>query len=57
MHLQLFQYDTFRRHARAFIEPAVVHHWKTLQNGFLQRLSQKDKVPLGGDMRVPSPGC
>lgn len=57
MQLQLFQYDTFRRHARAFIEPAVIHHWQTLQNGLLQRLSQKDKVILGGDMRADSPGC
>ena len=32
MELQPFQYDTFHRHARSFIEPAVIHHWKTLQD-------------------------
>ncbi|XP_029946095.1 uncharacterized protein LOC115387508 isoform X2 [Salarias fasciatus] len=55
MQLQLFQYDTFRRHARSFVEPAVIHHWKTLQDVMLQRLSQEDKVIVGGDMRAHSP--
>ena len=50
MQLQLFQYDTVRRHARAFIEPAVIHHWKTSQDVMLQRLSQEDKVIVGGDI-------
>ncbi len=52
MKLQLFRYETFRRHARAFIEPAVIHHW----NVNLQRLSQEEKVILGGDLRADSPG-
>ncbi|XP_074543284.1 uncharacterized protein LOC141803222 [Halichoeres trimaculatus] len=56
MQLQLFGYDKFRRHARAFIEPAVIHHWKTLQGAMLQQLSQEDKVIFGGDMRADSPG-
>ncbi|XP_038158943.1 uncharacterized protein LOC119795164 [Cyprinodon tularosa] len=56
MQLQTFQYDTFRRHARAFIEPAVVHQWKTSQEATLQRLSQQGKVILGGNMRADSPG-
>ncbi|KAM9341225.1 uncharacterized protein ABDE67_014898 [Symphorus nematophorus] len=56
MQLQLFQYDTFRRHARTFIEPAVVHQWKTSQDVTLQRLSEEEKVILGGDMRADSPG-
>ncbi|XP_026128189.1 uncharacterized protein LOC113108962 isoform X2 [Carassius auratus] len=56
MKLQLFRYKTFRRHARAFIEPAVIHHWKVTQDVNLQRLSQEKKVILGGDMRADSPG-
>ncbi len=56
MKLQLFRYETFRRHARAFIEPAVIHHWKATQDVNLQRLSHEEKVILGGDMRADSPG-
>ena len=56
MELQLFQYDTFCRHARSFIEPAVIHHWNTLQDVTLQQLSQESKVIVGGDMRADSPG-
>ncbi|XP_067237056.1 uncharacterized protein [Chanodichthys erythropterus] len=56
MKLQLFRYETFRRHARAFIEPAVIHHWKVTQDVNLQRLSQEEKVIVGGDMRADFPG-
>ncbi|CAJ1081210.1 uncharacterized protein LOC121649045, partial [Xyrichtys novacula] len=41
--------------ARAFIEPTVIHHWQTFQNGVLQQLSQKEKVILGGNMKADSP--
>lgn len=56
MQLQLCQCDTFCRHARAFTQPAVVHHWKTFQDIMLQRLSQEDKVIVSGDMRADSLG-
>ncbi|XP_028444628.1 uncharacterized protein LOC114562455 [Perca flavescens] len=56
MKLQLFRYETFCRHARSFIEPAVIHHWKVTQDVNLQRLCQEEKVILGGDMRADSPG-
>ena len=57
MQLQIFQYDIFRRHARTFIEAAVIHQWKTSQDVMLQqRLSEEEKVILGGDMRADSPG-
>ncbi|XP_078127041.1 uncharacterized protein LOC144531030 [Sander vitreus] len=56
MKLQLFRYETFRRHARSFIEPAVIHHWKVTQDVNLQRLSQEEKVNLGRDMRADSTG-
>ncbi|KAA8579040.1 hypothetical protein FQN60_010564 [Etheostoma spectabile] len=56
MQLQLFRSETFHRHARAAVEPAVVHHWNVSQDGNLQRLRQQDRVVLGGDMRTDSPG-
>lgn len=56
MRLQIFLYDTFRRHARMFIEPAIVYTWKKSQEEMLQRLSEGNKAILGGDMRADSPG-
>ncbi|XP_059389292.1 uncharacterized protein LOC132122840 isoform X2 [Carassius carassius] len=56
MKLQFFRYETFQRHARAFIEPAVIHHWKATQDVNLQSLSQEEKVIVGCDMRADSPG-
>ena len=56
MHLQIILYDTFRRHARMFIEPAIVHKWNHSQDVMLQQLSEESKVILGGDMRADSPG-
>lgn len=48
MKLKLFRYETFRRHGRAFIEPAVIHHLKVTQDVNLQWLSQEEKVIVGG---------
>lgn len=56
MNLQLFRYETFRRRARLFIEPAIVHQWKVTQDNTLERLTQEQKVIFGGDMRADSPG-
>ncbi|XP_031429046.1 uncharacterized protein LOC105898184 isoform X2 [Clupea harengus] len=56
MQLRMFHYDTFRRHARLYIEPAIVHSWKTAQDGMLDQLCQQQKVILGGDLRADSPG-
>ncbi|XP_054452368.1 uncharacterized protein LOC129089057 [Anoplopoma fimbria] len=57
MQLQMFQYDTFRRHARSFLEPAIVHKWKSDQYNLLQRLHhQGGAVSVGGDMRADLPG-
>ena len=55
LHLQMFEYDTFRRHARSYIEPAIVAKWKETQDGMLLRLME-GKVIVGGDMRADSPG-
>ncbi|XP_039537948.1 uncharacterized protein LOC120486154 [Pimephales promelas] len=56
MKLHLFKYDTFRRHARMCIEPAIVHKWRNWQDEMLQQLAQREKVIVGGDMRADSPG-
>nr|XP_029134223.1 uncharacterized protein LOC109987401 isoform X6 [Labrus bergylta] len=42
--LWIFQYDTFRRHARNFLEPANIHEWNNDQ-----------QVAVCGDMREDSP--
>ena len=39
-----------------YIEPAIVHSWKTAQDGMLDQLRQRQKVILGGDLRADSPG-
>lgn len=56
MKLHLFKYDTFRRHARMCIEPAIVYKWRNWQDEMLQLLAQREKVIVGGDMRADSPG-
>ncbi|XP_057201463.1 uncharacterized protein LOC130561273 isoform X2 [Triplophysa rosa] len=55
MRLQVFRYNTFRSHARMYIEPAIVCKWKNWQDGMLHQMRQKEKVILGGDMRASSP--
>ncbi|XP_042578764.1 uncharacterized protein LOC109076260 isoform X2 [Cyprinus carpio] len=55
MQLKMIHYGTFRSHARRFIEPAIVHSWKTAQDGMLQQLRQKQNIVLGGDFRAYSP--
>ncbi|XP_041946781.1 uncharacterized protein LOC121707877 [Alosa sapidissima] len=57
MQLQIFQYDTFRRHARNYMEPAIVHKWKMdQQSHFQHQLHLGGVVAVGGDMRADSPG-
>ena len=56
MHISVFQYDTFRRHARMYLEPSILHKWKIGQEVLLQQLSQEDSIIIGGDMRTDSPG-
>ncbi|XP_039675650.1 uncharacterized protein LOC120570981 isoform X8 [Perca fluviatilis] len=56
MNLQIFQYDTFRRHARSFLEPAIIHKWKTDQQHLFQKLQHGGKIGVSGDMRADSPG-
>ncbi|XP_077418866.1 uncharacterized protein LOC144049968 [Vanacampus margaritifer] len=54
MQLKMFPYDTFRRHTRMYIEPAVIHKWNTVQAGMLQHLSQQHNVIVGGDLLLMS---
>ncbi|XP_034081647.1 uncharacterized protein LOC117552380 [Gymnodraco acuticeps] len=57
MQLEIFQYETFRRHARHYLEPAIIHKWKTDQLKIFQQLHhQGGKVTVAGDMRADSPG-
>ncbi|XP_039512565.1 uncharacterized protein LOC120467989 isoform X2 [Pimephales promelas] len=55
MRLQMFQRNTYRRHARLYIEPAIVHKWKSMQDGIMEKLKAQKSI-LGGDMRADSPG-
>ncbi|XP_051716556.1 uncharacterized protein LOC127494593 isoform X2 [Ctenopharyngodon idella] len=56
MYLKTHTYDAFRRHARTYLEPAIIHKWKEEQNLQLHYLSQNKNVILGGDMRADSSG-
>ncbi|XP_039520202.1 uncharacterized protein LOC120474086 [Pimephales promelas] len=57
MKLQLCKPSTFRSLARRFIEPAVVHRWRTTQDAALERLtSRRHDAMLAGGMRTDSPG-
>lgn len=56
MNIQVQQYNTFRRHSRWYLEPAIYHKWNVDQNLHLEDLKKKGKVALSGDMRADSPG-
>ncbi|XP_073695165.1 uncharacterized protein [Garra rufa] len=56
MYLKMHTYDAFRRHARTYLEPAIIHKWNEDQNMQLHDLSKNKNVILGGDMRADLPG-
>lgn len=56
MNLQMFQHDTFRRHARMFLEPAINHKWKQDQQVLMERLQGEGSVAVGGRMRTDLQG-
>ena len=56
MNLQLHSYNTYRRHAKAFIEPAIIHTWNSSQREMLSQPQPETGMILGGDMRADSPG-
>lgn len=51
----MFHYNTFRRHANLYIEPAIIHKWKSAQMAMIEKLKAQNNI-LGGDMRADSPG-
>ncbi|XP_067284722.1 uncharacterized protein [Pseudorasbora parva] len=56
MQLQTVQYGTFRRHARNFFEPTIVHKWNRDQQHVISQLKKRGKRAIAGDMRADSPG-
>ncbi|CAJ1081064.1 uncharacterized protein LOC117830406 isoform X1 [Xyrichtys novacula] len=56
INLQMFQKDTFRRHVRMFLEPAIIHKWIKDQQILVQELKQKNKITLGGCIKMDSSG-
>ncbi|XP_052423624.1 uncharacterized protein LOC127966567 [Carassius gibelio] len=56
MQLQIFTHETFRRHCRSFLEPAIIHKWKSDQQKLFQKFRQSGNIGLAGDMRADSPG-
>ncbi|XP_055020330.1 uncharacterized protein LOC129411969 [Boleophthalmus pectinirostris] len=61
LQLQSFNYDTFRKHARNYLEPAIVHKWKADQQQILDQLKEeRGKLKVSGDMwtgRAEGYGC
>ncbi|KAF1382169.1 hypothetical protein PFLUV_G00161660 [Perca fluviatilis] len=49
-------YAAFRRHARTYLEPSIIHSRTERQTQKLKILSEANGVVLGGDMRADSPG-
>lgn len=56
MQLQIIHYDVFRRHARNYLEPAVIHKWNLEQKNLFRKLQEGGKVAVAGDMRADTPG-
>ncbi|KAI7803826.1 hypothetical protein IRJ41_012114 [Triplophysa rosa] len=56
MQLKMFHYDAFRRHARNYLEPAIIHRWNFLQTDMFKKLQEQRKVAVAGDMRADTPG-
>ncbi|XP_056100848.1 uncharacterized protein LOC130079563 [Rhinichthys klamathensis goyatoka] len=56
MHLKTHTYDAFRRHARTYLEPAIIYKWTEEQSLQRHDLSQSKSVIVAGDMRADSPG-
>lgn len=56
LRLKTHTYDAFRRHARTYLQPAVIHTWNKWQGDAFDALISNGPVILGGDMRADSPG-
>ncbi len=56
MNVQMVKYNTFKRHARNLLEPAINHKWKNDQQILFQHLRQRSDIAVGGDMKADAPG-
>ncbi|XP_059372400.1 uncharacterized protein LOC132109940 isoform X2 [Carassius carassius] len=56
MQLQIIQYETFRRHAENYLEPAVIHKWNLDQKNLFRKLQEGGKIAVAGEMRADTPG-
>ncbi|XP_078123328.1 uncharacterized protein LOC144528549 [Sander vitreus] len=56
MQLITHTYAAFRRHARTYLEPSIIHSWTEWQTQKHKMFSGANSVILGGDMRADSPG-
>ncbi|XP_056613533.1 uncharacterized protein LOC130429144 [Triplophysa dalaica] len=56
MQLRIIHYDSFRRHTRNYLEPAIVHKWNVDQNKLFRKLQEGRKVAVAGEMRAVSTG-
>lgn len=56
MQLRIIHYDSFRRHTRNYLEPAIVHKWNADQNKLFRKLQEGRKVAVAGEMRAVSTG-
>ncbi|XP_056310443.1 uncharacterized protein si:ch73-389k6.1 isoform X2 [Danio aesculapii] len=56
MNLKMNLYSTFRRHAKMFLEPTIIHKWNQDQNALLQKMSRSHEVVLAGKMRADIAG-
>nr|XP_057926407.1 uncharacterized protein LOC131127981 [Doryrhamphus excisus] len=56
MNVQMYPYDTFRRHGRNLLEPTINHKWKRDQQTRIDSLKQEGSIAVSGDMRVDSAG-
>ncbi|KAA8578934.1 hypothetical protein FQN60_018662, partial [Etheostoma spectabile] len=55
MQLRTHTYDAFRRHARTYLEPAIIHKLTEWQIQKLKMLSEAKSVITGGDVGADSP--
>ncbi|KAA0702421.1 hypothetical protein E1301_Tti017039 [Triplophysa tibetana] len=56
MQLRIIHYDSFRRHTRNYLEPAIIHKWNVDQNNLFRKLQEVRKVAVAGEMRAVSAG-
>ncbi|XP_043119678.1 uncharacterized protein LOC122362317 [Puntigrus tetrazona] len=56
MQLHIIRYDAFKRHARNYLEPAVIHKWNLDQKSLFRKLRGGGKAAVAGYMRADKQG-